>query len=332
MKIMGIALILTVAIPVLTAAQLPGDFNCNGTVNGVDATFLIGALSQGLLDTSTCTWRNGDLNSDGPFHTVADWRQALPPNPPPPDRPPLPFEQDTLEIGWTAASPGDMIDVPIRMVLAEAIYDAMFHISLDTAFLDNWRLAGDCFRGGWSRDGEIYCWKEYWSPASPDTLPPGYHTDHYLVLAISLDCPPGTTIPLTLIDGDYYPSGFANISYPTYFIQPILINGGIQVEQSAVDERSPAKDYDIGLTAYPNPFNARTTITVGSGREGAIDIFDITGRKMEVLPLPQESSALGAGLLAAVGLGLYPSVGSLRHLISPERGMAMRHRTLSDSY
>jgi sugar (pentulose or hexulose) kinase len=48
-------------------------------------------------------------------------------------------------------------------------------------------------------------------------------------------------------------------------------------------------------------------------------LADITGLTMEVMPRPQEASAIGTGLLAAVGLGVHPSIASLRDLIKPER-------------
>lgn len=48
-------------------------------------------------------------------------------------------------------------------------------------------------------------------------------------------------------------------------------------------------------------------------------LADVTGRRLEVMPSPQEASAVGAGLLAAVGLGLHPSIESLRDLMQPER-------------
>jgi xylulokinase len=47
-------------------------------------------------------------------------------------------------------------------------------------------------------------------------------------------------------------------------------------------------------------------------------ISDITGRSLESVPHLQSASAVGAGLLAAVGLGLYPSVESLKALIPVE--------------
>lgn len=47
-------------------------------------------------------------------------------------------------------------------------------------------------------------------------------------------------------------------------------------------------------------------------------ISDITGRTLESVPHLQSASAVGAGMLAAVGLGLYPSTESLKGLIPVE--------------
>ena len=44
-------------------------------------------------------------------------------------------------------------------------------------------------------------------------------------------------------------------------------------------------------------------------------ISDVTGRTLETVPHLQSASAVGAGLLAAVGLGLYPSVEATKGLI-----------------
>jgi xylulokinase len=47
-------------------------------------------------------------------------------------------------------------------------------------------------------------------------------------------------------------------------------------------------------------------------------IADITGRRLEVLPNPQERLAVGAALVAAVGLGLYPSIEAIKSLVPVE--------------
>ncbi len=44
-------------------------------------------------------------------------------------------------------------------------------------------------------------------------------------------------------------------------------------------------------------------------------VADVTGRTLESVPDPQEASAVGAALIAAVGLGLYPNIESVKSLV-----------------
>lgn len=63
----------------------------------------------------------------------------------------------------------------------------------------------------------------------------------------------------------------------------------------------------------PNPLRV-----VGGGAKGAPwmqIISDVTGRELEVIANPQDSMALGAALIAMVGLGIYPSLEATRPLV-----------------
>jgi len=44
-------------------------------------------------------------------------------------------------------------------------------------------------------------------------------------------------------------------------------------------------------------------------------VADVTGRTLESVPDPQEASAVGAALIGAVGLGLYPNIESVKSLV-----------------
>ncbi|MCW5851469.1 MAG: xylulose kinase, partial [Anaerolineae bacterium] len=44
-------------------------------------------------------------------------------------------------------------------------------------------------------------------------------------------------------------------------------------------------------------------------------VADVTGRRLEVVPQPQIAGAVGAAMLAAVGLGRYPSVEAVKPAI-----------------
>ena len=60
-------------------------------------------------------------------------------------------------------------------------------------------------------------------------------------------------------------------------------------------------------------------------------ISDVTGRSLESVPYLQSASAVGAGLLAAVGLGIYPSVESLKELVPVDYSVAPTYGS-SDTY
>lgn len=69
-------------------------------------------------------------------------------------------------------------------------------------------------------------------------------------------------------------------------------------------------------------FRADPLRVVGGGAKGLPwlqIVADVTGRTLETAPNPQTASAIGAALIAAVGLGLYPSVESLKSLVPPGR-------------
>jgi hypothetical protein len=63
-------------------------------------------------------------------------------------------------------------------------------------------------------------------------------------------------------------------------------------DPDAVDEDIKPEHNSIALTLYPNPFNARTTISYSLPRDSEIEIaiYDITGRKIETLVQGQQTA------------------------------------------
>lgn len=63
----------------------------------------------------------------------------------------------------------------------------------------------------------------------------------------------------------------------------------------------------------PNPIRV-----LGGGAKGLPwlqMIADISGRTLETVPYPRETAAVGAALLAAVGMGIYPSIETLKEVV-----------------
>lgn len=66
----------------------------------------------------------------------------------------------------------------------------------------------------------------------------------------------------------------------------------------------------------PDPLRA-----IGGGARGLPwlqIIADVSGRTVESVPAPQEATARGAGLVAAIGLGIYPSFEAVKQVVEPE--------------
>jgi hypothetical protein len=272
-------------------AQIPGDFNCSGAVNGFDYVELINRYRMGPMDTGTCVWYNGDLNGDSVFHTVADWRQLY--------RllngdinefnPPMPFNLDTISVGSATAIAGETVSLPIYIASPERIFDSMIHLQFDTTWLDSWRIVmANHGAVGTFSDGDYYWWGIFDSSG----FQPGSYLVGDLILGISPDCPVGTEIPLILIAGNYYPCGFANDSYPTYFIRPILVSGVVSVNPMGIDgDEIPLLPRGY-LTAYPNPFNSSVKIKMMNSdltTDQTISIFDIAGRRVRTITMPKQA-------------------------------------------
>jgi xylulokinase len=59
-------------------------------------------------------------------------------------------------------------------------------------------------------------------------------------------------------------------------------------------------------------------VVIGGGAKGLPwlqIIADVTGRTLESAPNPQEAAAVGAAFIAAVGLGIYPSLEAIKPLM-----------------
>jgi xylulokinase len=74
------------------------------------------------------------------------------------------------------------------------------------------------------------------------------------------------------------------------------------------------------------------------GRPWVQIVADVTSRRLEVVPHAQQATAIGAGLLAAVGLGIVPSVEAVKslvqvsHAVTPNPAHAARYAALYRAY
>ncbi len=289
-KSIMISLVIMALLPLYSYAQVPGDMNCSGTFNGLDITFLVAHLffwgpPGPFMDTTICTWENGDMNGDGINHTIADWWQIFYHYHPAGNNPPLPAELDTIYIPDVYASPGDTINIPVRMKIAESFTGAFFHISFDSSrihildYLEN-QFVDSLFGGNFYIDHERF---QAFQLTNTYPQAAGSYDFGELEILVSESVPPGTDILLHLVSGTYYPSGFGNYSIPTYFIPPILVDGIIHIETTGMNEAEIPELPDIHLLNYPNPFNALTIIEFELLNDSPIEliIYDLLGREID---------------------------------------------------
>lgn len=285
-KIFPLALFLVFVFSFLAQAQLPGDFNCSGEITGLDVTYYWHQVRNCILipiDTATCYWRNGDLNSDGLFTNVADERQLYYyfMEHPSVDIPPQPAYLDSINIGDVWGLPGDSVLMPLEINIAENMGAFEIQIHYFNRYLINPDLVtAQLFDSNYVfiNDTTAYYFNNH-----RDSLPSGRYEIGNLKFTIAADTPLDTILAVSLVGGWYFPTGFANYSYPTHFITPIMINGVVHVGTSGVDEANIPINF--GLRTYPNPFNAQTTIEydLPTSANITLSIFDITGRKIETL-------------------------------------------------
>ena len=278
-------------------AQLPGDFNCSGEVNGIDFTYWYCDIRGHVLDpvdTASCSWRNGDFNGDGWFYTVADgfqlhayfkgedfWR---------PDIPPLPTNLDSLIMGEITTEPGQRIRLPLSIVIPEDMTGFEIQVHFDTRYFSMpwiWQYAPSGTYEYTVLGHDLF----YMFGRAYDSLAAGRYHIADLEFNLSPIAPLDTTLTIDFYTGSYFPSGFANLSYPRYFIIPTIVNGQVHVGSSGIDEGDLPNQ--LSLRSYPNPFNAEATISFSLDIRSPISlkIFDVSGR--EVARLVSQTIAAG---------------------------------------
>jgi|WetSurMetagenome_2_1015567.scaffolds.fasta_scaffold227269_2 hypothetical protein len=263
-------------------AQLPGDFNCNGQVNGVDLVAFSTSLHDILnpIDTSNCQWHNGDYNEDGKLYTLADYGQlrwyVL--GEQPRDFIPRPGVLDSIVIGNGRGNPGGDVYLPIYLVNADTMADFEINIQYYSSYL---HAPDIIFAPGYNYFEMKNDTLAFIIGNSQDTIPPGRYWIANLRFSLPPDIPAGATIDVGLNSGAYFPSGFISLSYPTFFIAPTLIPGQIWVNPSGVDDFPiPEK---LSLNIYPNPFNSQANIefTLANESNVRIEILDLLGRVID---------------------------------------------------
>jgi hypothetical protein len=243
---------------------------------------MINFIIPPIEDTSGCTWYAGDANDDNLYHTIADWMQFVYmfSGDAPGDTPPQPEELDSLIMADTTGVPGESLVLPIFVKTVDDLSGIFVQLHMDTSFFENISVSP----GSDSLDINQYIADDRIFLDHIDDLGAGYY--HLADINFSIrDDAPGDETTIELVSGDYYPSAFANISFPTYLIRPVLINGTVYVQGTGIDDYPFPDKPSFNLSNFPNPFNSSTIIRFSLEAESHVElaVFDILGRQIDRL-------------------------------------------------
>ena len=280
------ALLAVFALAVDSRAQMPGDFNCNGYLDASDIVLLANMINLNIPpieDTSGCVWYAGDANDDSLYHTISDWMQFVYmfSGDAPGDNPPQPEQLDSLIMADTIGVPGESLVLPLFMKTVDDLSGIFVQLHMDTLFFENISVSP----GSDSLDINQYIADNRIFLDHIDELGAGYYNLADINFSIRDDAPSGEEITIEIIAGDYYPSAFANISFPTYLIRPVLINGTVYIQRTGIDDYPYPDRLSINLSNFPNPFNSSTIIRFSLEAESYVElaVFDILGRQIDRL-------------------------------------------------
>ncbi len=262
--------------------QIPGDFNCNGIpdeLSDMVVLFSIMTFHTPPIDPTGCTWYAGDINSDGLYHTIADWMQFV--GFFHGDNPPQPYDLDTIAVADAVGAPGESLELPIHFKSVDSLSGLLVQLKVDTLFFENLSISP----GLDSLETYQYIAGESVFVDHIAPLGAGHYHLANLNLSIRDDAPVDTHTTIILVAGGYYPSAFANISNPTYLIRPILILGTVRIEMTDIEGDAHPDKLSLDLSNYPNPFNSSTVIrySLDAPSHVKLTIFNILGNQIAIL-------------------------------------------------
>lgn len=265
-----------------------GDLNCNDICYEItDALIAARTLQQSCaLDSiSTCIIQNSDIDGDSIILTASDYVTMLnlimgtystsfQQNP----------LSDTLRVGSSLAYPGETLTLPVDLVTIDTLSAFEFflvpnsqYLTIDTMLAEpGMEIREQLCQGSLF----VFACSLFYRESPILLLPGAYHLGD-LVVTVNADIahPVTTSILFSNDPSKLLYTGLSN----SRFFHPVLVNSEIAIEPNGIKSEPNALPGEITFEAYPNPFNAQTTIFVSGVDRAEIGIFDITGRRVETL-------------------------------------------------
>ena len=178
---------------------------------------------------------------------------------------------DTLRVASSSAYPGQTLTLPVNLVTADTLSGFEFYLipqsqylTIDTFIAEQGLLFSEQFCNG--SFFAIGCSLYYQIDLGDLVVSVNENIAHPVTTSILFSNDPSKLLY----------TGLSN----SRFFHPVLVNSAIQIEPEGIRSEPNALPGEITLEAYPNPFNAQTTIFISGVDRAEIGIFDITGRQV----------------------------------------------------
>lgn len=293
--------IIAICILTITAyAQDPcGDLNCNGWCYEISDFVMAVRVVANRCDFDSlqqCTIYQGDVDEDGYPLTIGDALAigVIINSDSTPDFSRHP-ESDTIEVGSVDAAPGETVELPIYIKTIDTISAFQISIETDPAYvvIDS-LVASDSLIFDYSYcSGQLYggFFTLDFLGGDPILLLPGEYHIADLIVTVNggVQEPDTTQIIFTNNPGLFQYTAFSNIP----FFIPVTVDGEIRIIPTGIDDGELGNiPEELSINAYPNPFNASTTLEYGLPEPGHVRvcIYDPLGRMVDML-LDREEQA-----------------------------------------
>jgi len=282
-----LAMQICVTVTLLTysaIAQVPGDFNCNGQVNGNDSPKYWSMIHSDIMtpiDTASCFWRNGDFNGDGYPCTIVDAYQLVwylkGENYCDSDAYPA---ADSIILSNDCALPGATASIEIKARVNPMATLYQINIKFDSRYLHkpSFKTADGSSFSAFICDTSVILISAGQDIRNNRNRPLGI-----LKFDIDKTTPPYSILNLDIYNGCYFPTGIGYYSMPAYFVPPAISGGRIFVyPQNVQNQWEPGKP---AIFAYPNIIKSELVVTadIPDSGKSIIEICDIERRPVALL-------------------------------------------------
>ena len=205
---------------------------------------------------------------------------------------------DTLKFASVWGMPGQQLSIPLYFSTVDTImgFDILANVDNSVLTVNGFTSSGNLEFSGTHNDQLLHLYRVVTSPdQNPQFIMPG----EYLLGELTVNVAEDITEPVTTLisfqscpEGNFH-TGLANNT----FFRPVLVDGVVTITTTDIDDKQAALPVEASISAYPNPFNLSTTISVEGISRGEVKIYNISGQLVEGLTFGASGSQSNHNIL-----------------------------------